>query len=154
MTQYPLLFTFRHKVEGNNYLADVKAYGRLLAEEEEDGKWWMYGVNPGGLAASGSTRAEAYGEFRETLTKVLYDIAADVPDFYDFRAAAQRFFYETDKETVSGWEAARELVKRGEIDVKGMRREESESPALIEIDRKQNFHPQGNAVDPQLAVAA
>jgi len=153
MTQYPLLFTFRQKVEGNNYLADVKAYGRLLAEEE-DGTWWMYGVNPGGLAASGSTRAEAYSEFRETLAKVLYDLATDVPDFHAFRGAAQRFFYETDQETVSEWEAARELVKSGEIDIKGMRREESKSPALIEVDRKQEFHPQGNTVDSQLAVAA
>ena len=38
MTQYPLLFTSRHKVEGNNnYLADVSIYGRLLLAEEEDG---------------------------------------------------------------------------------------------------------------------
>jgi hypothetical protein len=153
MAQYPLLFTFLDKVEGNDYLADVKVHGRLLAEQEDD-VWWMYGVNPGGLAASGKTRAEAYMEFRATLMKVLFDLATESPDFYTFRAGAKRFFEEVDNETLNEWVVAREQVRKGEIDLEGMRRETAETPRRIDVSQKQTFHPGGNVVDPQVAVAA
>jgi len=153
MAYYPLLFTFLDKVEGKEYLADVKVHGRLLAEQEDD-VWWMYGVNPGGLAASGKTRAEAYMEFRTTLMKVLFDLATDAPDFYAFRADARRFFDEVDSETLDEWAVAREQVRKGEINLEGMRRETAETPRRIEISHKQTFHPEGNVIDPQVAVAA
>lgn len=154
MTQYPLLFTFRQKVEGNdNYLADVTIYGRLLADGG-DGEMWLYGVNPGAIAARGETLTAAYAEFKETLTKVLYDFAAEAPNYHSFLETATRFFNETDEETVAEWNAAREQVRRGELDIKGMRREKSETPWWIEITRKQVFTPKGNLVDSQLAMAA
>jgi len=153
MTQYPLLFTFLDKVEGNGYLADVAVYGRLLAVEE-DGTWWTYGVNPGGLAASGQTLPEAYTEFRASLMKVLFDIATEAPDFYAFRMEARQFFEENDEETIEEWNLAREQVRKGAINLEGMRRETAEPPRRIEIKQKQTFNPQGNAVDPQVAVAA
>src|SRR6266511_3969576 len=118
MTQYSLLFTFLDKVEGNGYLADIAVHGRLLAKEE-NGTWWMYGVNPGGLAASGATRAEAYGEFRASLMKVLFDIATEASGFYAFRTRAKKFFEENDKETIAEWEAAREQVRKGAIALEG-----------------------------------
>lgn len=153
MTQYPLLFTFLDKVEGKEYLADVKVHGRLLAEQENDA-WWMYGVNPGGLAASGKTRVEAYMEFRKTLMKVLFDLATEAPDFYAFRASARQFFDEVEGKTLDEWEVARDRVRKGEISLEGMRRETAEAPRRIEISKKETFHPEGNAIDPQVAVAA
>ena len=153
MTQYPLLFTFLDKVEGKAFLAGVAVHGRLLAEEA-DGVWWMYGINPGGLAASGKTRAEAYTDFRSSLMKVLFDIAADEPDFYAFRKRAKEFFEEDDRESIEEWMTARERVRKGEINLEGLKRETAESPRRIEITQKNAFHPQGNAVDPQVAVAA
>jgi hypothetical protein len=153
MTQYPLLFTFLDKVEGKAFLAEVAVYGRLLAEEA-DGVWWMYGINPGAVAASGKTRAEAYTEFRSSVMKVLFDIAADEPDFYAFRKRAREFFDEEDPESVEEWVAARDRVKKGEITLEGLKRETAESPRRIEIKEKSTFHPQGNAVDPQVVVAA
>lgn len=105
-TPRALLFTFLDKVEGAGYLAAVEVHGRVLAEEE-DGEWWMYGVNPGGLAALGKTRPEAYAEFRSSLMKVLFDLATEARDFYAFRAAAREFFDQTDKVTVDEWNAAR-----------------------------------------------
>jgi len=154
MTRYPLLFTFLDKVEGNGYLAEIAVHGRLLAVEEDDGTWWMYGVNPGGLAASGKTLLDAYMEFRASLMKVLFDFATEAPDFYAFRTEAKRFFEETDKETIEEWNAAREQVRKGTINLEGMRRERDESSRRIDIREKQTFNPQGNAVDPQVAVAA
>ena len=46
MTKYPLLFTFRDKIEGRDFVAEVVAHGRVLAVEEQEG-WWLYGVQPG-----------------------------------------------------------------------------------------------------------
>ena len=153
MTQYPLLFTFLDKVEGKDYLAEVAVHGRLIVAEEE-GTWWVYGVNPGGLAASGKTRPEAYTEFRSSLMKVLFDIATEEPDFFAFRKRAKEFFDQVDQETVDEWLAAREQVRKGEISLEGLKRETSESPRRIDIKKKETFHPQGNAVDPQAAIAA
>lgn len=152
-TSYPLLFTFLHKVEGNGYLAEIKVHGRLLAVQEED-CWWMYGVNPGALAASGPSRAEAYMEFRKTLMEVLFDLASESDSFYEFSAAAKAFFHETDPDSIAEWEAARELVRAGKVTIEGMTRETSESPRRIEVTKKQDFTAKDNAVDPNMAMAA
>lgn len=151
MPTYPLLFTFVDKVEGNDFLADIQVHGRLLAVEEE-GCWWMYGVNPGGLAASGETRAEAYMEFRKSLMEVLFDIATDATDFYSFRAAAREFFQ--DSSDVNDWEIARAEVRDGKVSIDGMRRETAESPRRIDIELKKTFTPKGNESDPHVTVAA
>jgi len=154
MTRYPLLFTFLDKVEGNGYLAEIAVHGRLLAVEEDDGTWWMYGVNPGGLAASADSRPGAYGEFRKTLLKVLFDIASEAKDFFAFRAGARKFFNEVNTPTLAEWQTAREQVRAGKITIEGMKREVAESPRRIEIKKKQTFAAKDNAVDPQAAVAA
>lgn len=153
MTHYPLLVTFLDKIEGDGYLVDIRVHGRLLAVEDDDA-WWMYGVNPGGLAASGKSRAEAYSEFRKTLMKVLFDLASDATDFYAFRKAATQFFDETNEPTLKEWEAAREQVRAGKITIEGMPRETAEPPRRIEIRQKQTFAAKDNATDPQAVVAA
>lgn len=150
---YPLLFTFVDKVEGNGYLAHVAVHGRLLAVEEEKG-WWMYGVNPGGVAASGESRGDAYIAFRKAVMEVLFDLATEAEDFYEFRKAAIRFFEETNKPTEADWGAARKLVRDGKIDLEGVRRETNESERRIEVNLKKSFTAADNATDPQAAVAA
>lgn len=153
MTHYPLLFTFLDKVEGNGYLADIAVHGRLLAAEE-DGTWWMYGVNPGGLAAPGSSRPAAYIEFRKTLMQVLFDMALEATNFYDFRKKAKKFFEETNEPTLAEWEEARKQVRAGKTTLDGIRLETRESPRRIEIKEKKSFAAKDNATDPQVAVAA
>src|SRR5882724_8162995 len=112
MSSYPLLFTFLDKVEGKKFLAQVAVHGRLLAVDE-DGAWWTYGVQPGGLAASGATLLEAYLEFRKALMQVLFDIATEADSFYAFRVRAKKFFDETSESMLKDWEAAREQVRSG-----------------------------------------
>ena len=154
MVQYPFFFTFLDKVEGNGYLAHVEVHGRLLAVEE-DGEWWMYGVNPGGLAACGKSRAEAYIEVRKTLMKVLFDIAARAgEDFYAFRKGARCFFDEVNEPTLKKWEEAREEVREGKINFERMRRESSETQRRIEIRQKKRFAAKANTTDPHAVVAA
>ena len=82
MTRYPLLLGFRDLIAGNGFVASVALNGRALLVDEDDG-FWMYGVNPGGLAAGGSTAAEALAEFRKDYRLVLFDIATEAEGFED-----------------------------------------------------------------------
>jgi hypothetical protein len=155
VNKYPLFFTFLDKVEGDGYLADVAVHGQLLAVKEDDDTWSMYGVTPGGVAASGKTRGEAYIEFRDNLMAVLFDIAArERKDFFAFRREAKRFFDEVNRPTLAEWEEARSLVRAGKLDVEGLRREAQESPRRIEIKQKTKFAAKDNRTEPPAVVAA
>jgi hypothetical protein len=153
MAQYPLIFAFSDKVTGNGYLADVTVHGSVLATHEEGG-WWMYGVNPGALAASGTTMTEAYVEFRKSFFRVLVDIATEAESFYDFRKAAKAFFDELNEPTYEEWEAARELVRAGQLDLKGIRHDPSPGPRRIEVKERPTvtLTPQDNVLDHSVEV--
>jgi hypothetical protein len=158
LTRYPLLFTFRDKVEGNEFLAVITVHGRALAIQEDDG-WWIHGVQPGGLAAGGHTFLEAYGEFRRDFTAILFDIAEEAKDFWAFKAGVQAFFDETDE--VDEWKAAVEAVRAGNVKADGIplpgdgiRKCPADSPRYIEVENKHRFKPNDNQFDSQPAVAA
>jgi hypothetical protein len=74
MTRYPLLFGRRELVEGDGFVARVAVSGRALLTDE-DGEFWVEGVNPGGFAASGKSPAEALAEFSTEFRTILFDIA-------------------------------------------------------------------------------
>ncbi len=44
---YPMIFTIRELVPSSRFVAGVTASGRALMVQEEDGAWWLYGVEPG-----------------------------------------------------------------------------------------------------------
>ena len=105
MTRYPILFGFQDLIAGNGFVAGVTVNGRALLVDEEDG-YWMYGVNPGGIAASGATASEAQAEFRVIYRSVLFDAAAEAVDFASFRSEVERFFSETNEPTKTEWDEA------------------------------------------------
>ncbi len=161
MKHYPILFTFRDKVLGNGFLADVTVHGRALAAEEEDG-WWMYGVQPGDIAAGGSTFAEAAAEFHKTYTAVLFDIAEDAKDHKVFKAEVDRFFKEINGPTEDEWATAVTEVRAGRITAEavseGFPKQSADSPRFVDIRVLTAFKPKDNILDPaldsQMAVAA
>jgi len=110
-THYPLLFGYRDPIFGRGYLAGVATEGRGLLVDEGDDGWWMYGVNPGGLAAGGQTKEEAIASFREMYNAVLFDIAEEVADFGAFQAAVHEFFEEANEPYLEEWEAATEEAR-------------------------------------------
>ena len=161
MAKYPLLFTLRRKVSGDDYLADITAHGRALATQEVDGSWWIYGVQPGALAGTGSTLLEAYTDFRRTFTAVLYDTAHSAASFWAFKEAVGRFFDETDGVTVQEWLDAVTEVRAGRVTAKdiplgpnGIRQESAESPRYITVECIKKFRSADNVLDPTVAVAA
>ena len=105
MTHYPLLFGFKDLIAGNGFFAGVSVAGRALLADEGDG-FWMYGVNPGGVAAGGATAGEAQFEFRRMYKSVLFDIAAEAADFEELKAEIEQFFRSTNEPTAAEWEAA------------------------------------------------
>jgi hypothetical protein len=85
MSAFPLIYGFRHLVAGHGFVAGVEVSGRALLRFE-DGEWWVYGVEPAGLCASGGSELEAYEAFKETFRKVLCDSAELTGDFDSFEA--------------------------------------------------------------------
>ena len=117
MNHCPLIFNFIEKVEGNGFMVDVKMRGRILGMEE-DGEMWMYGVQPGGIAACGKGEGatflefqQTFLEFRRTLQGVLFDIAIDSPDYNSFQRKTRKFFKEVSKSTEEEW--WKQLEKQG-----------------------------------------
>jgi hypothetical protein len=96
------MFNFREDVNGKGFLARVTARGRVLAVNEGDG-WWVYGVEPGGIAASGATDREACLEFEQTFRKLLFDFAGDASTYEEFEAELRRFFHESDTTEEQRW---------------------------------------------------
>lgn len=119
MPDYPLLFTVRDAISGNGYLAGVTVSGRAIMRQEEDGKWWMTGVRPGGIAASGGTLEEAFLRFRETYRNVLFDLAEESEEYDDFRHEVDTFYSQTDEVEEKCWVKALKEMRAGGIPTEG-----------------------------------
>ncbi len=107
---WPLLFSYKSRVFGNGYIAEVELCGRLLAELETEGVW-LYGVNPGALAVGAVNLTTANVDLHKALTGVFVDFAESARTFGAFEAAVTKYFYQTDDEAVADWQTAVERVR-------------------------------------------
>jgi hypothetical protein len=103
---HPLMFTFRDIISGSGYLGGITLSGRLLMMQENDGKWWLYGVRPGAIAESGDRPEETFRRFRNRYRETLFDIAEESKNFEEFKAEVERFYYEPDCLEETRWEDA------------------------------------------------
>jgi len=133
MTHYPLLFARREKVEGNGFIARVAVSGRVLLTGEEDGEFWVEGVNPGGVAASGKSANEALAQFCQDFLAILFDIASDAKDFEGFREQVKKFFEDTSKPALQEWEEAVQQVRAGEVNAEWLTKRPAETKLGIEV---------------------
>ena len=154
MTRYPILFGFRDLVAGSGFVATIATEGRaLLADEGEEG-FWMFGVNPGGIAGSGNTPVEAQTDFRQRYKSVLFDIASASRDFEEFKATVGRFFHEVNKPTAKEWDAAVQEVREGKVSADWLLTAKADSPRHVEVVEVQEPAAAVNALDEQPAIAA
>jgi hypothetical protein len=107
---HPIMLTLRDTISGQGFLARVTLSGRGLMRQE-DGKWWMYGVRPGGIAECGDSIEETFLRFRNRYKEVLFDIAQEHKTFEDFRTEVERFFGEVDAEDEQLWENALTAIR-------------------------------------------
>ena len=150
----PLLFTYRDRVFGNGFVAEVIATNGRALFVEEDGGCWFYGVNPGGMAASGQSPDEAHAAFRTRFQAVLADFAAAASTFEEFRSEVERFFSETNEPTGREWEAAVDAVRAGRVAAEGIPRKPAASPRSISVLTKHGFSARDNEAQLERAIAA
>lgn len=155
MTQpCPLLFTYRDTVFGNGFVAEVVATNGRALLVEENGECWFYGVNPGGIAASGSSPDDAHAAFRTRFQQVLSDFAAGASTIEDFRHEVERFFRETNEPTERDWTTAVEAVRAGRVSAEGIPQKPAESPRTVSVIIKHSFTARDNEALLQRAIAA
>lgn len=112
MVNYPILFEYKDLIAGKGFLAGVAIAGRALLREDEEG-FWMHGVKPGGICADGDSQKEAAAEFRTLYRTVLYDIAAEAPDFECLQDEVRKFYEDEDRVLAKAWNEAVSEVRRG-----------------------------------------
>lgn len=143
MSRYPLLFTFRDIVVGRSFVAGVEVDGRALLVEEREGDFWMYGIEPGAIAAHGGTFEEAHQSFREAHRLALYDIAHEVPSFAEFEAEVRLYHDSLPERTLADWEAAVEEVRKGAITLSGLPKQDASSQRRLAV-RQVELEPDTN----------
>ena len=157
ITKVPLMFTFQDAVSGNGFLAGITLSGRaLMVREEEDGRWWMYGVRPGAIADAGSTLLETFTNFKERYKLFLFDVAEESKNFEEFKKEVERFFYELDDDQENRWMAAVQAIRSGDVVPEEPfstlpRIAPERRPAQITVERlsdeARRFKPGDNAID-------
>jgi hypothetical protein len=153
-TAIPLLFSYQVSLFGNGFVVEVKANnGRALCVREADG-FWMYGINPGAMAAFGDDLDAAHAEFRHTFSGNLKEMAAEAKSFDEFRASVTEFVTDTNRGYERAWLTAVEAVRRNEVDVAELPRVAAESPLSIEVSIKEHFNAADNSANLELARAA
>lgn len=157
--ELPLIFTYRDFVYGSGILVEVRVRGRVLAVEEQDGVW-MYGVNPGDLAASGATVPEAHAAFRRSFTAVLFDIAEDASSLDDLAAQTKQFVNQANAPVEAAWREAVEAHRANRFVLGTAARDMDELPAEtpISVDvvlkTPADFTTAFNELDREPALAA
>jgi hypothetical protein len=150
----PLLFTYRDSLFGNGFVVEVQATnGRALGVQESDG-FWMYGVNPGAMAAFGDDPDAAHAEFRQTFSNILKDLALEANSLDEFRALVTAFFNDTNPGHEKDWLKAVEAVRKNEVGAEGIPKAPADSPRDITVGVKQIFTAADNEARIQLKRAA
>lgn len=143
LKEHPIMLTLQDPISGNGFMARVTLSGRALMRfEDEDGRWWMYGVRPAGITAPGENIEGAFLAFRSRYKEILFDIAQESESFEDFETKVQRFFNETDAdgEDEQLWEAALVAIRSGSCQppppfANLVRRSPESNPSFIKVER-------------------
>ena len=165
MDRLPLLFTFKDRVEGNGFLADIEAQGRVLAVRgsEEEGEVWMNGVQPGGIAEGGESEKKAYRAFKNIYKSVLFDIALEAKNFDEFKSEAENFFTQVCRPIEKEWWNAVKQVRKEKYREEGLRKKSAKKTEVkITVTDVKQFTPEHNIIDiddecyqlPELKLAA
>ena len=109
---FPLILNLKELVKGPTFVAGVVARLHIVMKADYE-QWWMYGVNPGGIAEGGDTQETAYLKFLRAFREVLADIASDCHTYEEFLARANAFIMETNDSERADWEAARKAIRAG-----------------------------------------
>ena len=152
---HPLMFTFRDAISGEGFLASVTLCGRAVMIADE-GKQWIYGVEPGGIAESGDTPHEAFLCFRNRYKEILLDMVEECETFSGFKREVERFSVECDTEDKARWESSLEAIRAGHLKVPHPfsdlpKKSPETNPTQVTVEhldtRNTSFQPSDNMTD-------
>ncbi len=153
-TSLPLVFTFRRTLFGNGFVVEVKVVnGRALCVHEDDGVW-IYGINPGGMAASGEDADAARTEFGNAFSNILQDLVLEATSFSQFQEVVRRFFEETNTGYESDWQEAVRAVRAHHLSIADLPTGSADAPRSVSVELKHAFQAADNSVDLEPALAA
>jgi len=159
MNRYPLIFKFKELISGPGFLSNVNINGRVVIAKEDD-VWWVFGVNPGGIAKDGPKPNEAYTNFCKFLRGVLEDFATQSKNFSDFKEKVKVFVLEKDEKEEALWLEARQAIRNGTLKpeepfsyLKKVTEEVTVEAGCDRMDTGHKWTPSDNAVY-DLATAA
>lgn len=135
MQTIPLYFDLEEEArseKGDGFAATVRLRGRITCRQEE-GAFWMNGVNPAGIAQYGDSPAAAYGEFRGAVLDAVRDFAGWAEDLRQFRTEFTAFLLHTNEEIEGEWTAARQEIRNGRVPGLDLRREIGDLEPMLEI---------------------
>ncbi len=155
MKNYPLIFGLRDLVQGEGYLAVVVVEGRALMHEEDDGSFWIEGVNPSGFSAVGASSADALEDFRRSYRSVLFDIAFDSPSFEELEKGVKAFFDGSPASVVREWDEAVSDVRAGRTDADWLVKKSADSfRPRLQVHLIKDLSVDNNEIEAGAAVAA
>lgn len=135
-TAVPFLLNFREVLLGNGFIVEVHAVnGRALCVHEADGHW-IYGVNPGGMAAFGDDAAAARREFRTAFSGIMREIATECDSFDAFATAVRDFFGDTNRGYEEAWLNAVDIVRERALSVDGLEKSPADAPMKVSVSIK------------------
>lgn len=150
----PLLFSYRDTLFGPGVLIEVRVFnGRALYVEEADGGW-LYGVNPGGMAAPGASLQDAHLAFRQAFSSVLVDLILDTKSEGEFRAVVERFVHETNDAYEAEWRAAVETIRTLAVNPTALPTAPADSPLRVEVVVRQQSQVSDNVAQSDALLAA
>lgn len=149
LANIPLMFGFTDLIEGRGFIARVRTDGRALVEED-DGTWWVNGVNPGGVCAPGATPKEALQAFRIAVHEVLLDCAVRCATFGAFSNEVGLIFNSTTEDIVREWQEAALALREGagagplgDLDLERVRSDSREYAVTVQevaVERARPLH--------------
>ena len=135
---FPLFFTYRDRVFGKGFMADVISHGRVLAATEAD-EHWVYGVQPGSFAATGETPPDALNAYRQSFRNVLLDLADESESSMAFEEAVKEMFFDVNIVREQEWHSAVNKVRAGKVTLE-IPRENADSKSYIRVEFKDLAH--------------
>ena len=154
LSRLPLLFSYRGAFFGPGVLFEVRLLnGRALYVEDPEGGW-LYGVNPGGMAAPGASLQEAHDAFRQTFSRILVDLILDTKSEDEYRTGVERFVRETNEAYEAEWLEAVKAVRALGTNPTGLPKAPADSPLRLEVVVRDRAQVSDNVAQSDTVLAA
>jgi hypothetical protein len=115
--------------------------GRALHVEEADGGW-LYGVNPGGMAAPGALTPGRRPGLPADLLERPRDLILETKSEDEFRAVVDRLVRETNEAYEAEWLAAVDAVRALPTNPTALTKAPANSPLRVEVVVRQHSQSQ------------